>query len=145
MTTVVADKHGMASDSQMSEGEIKSSVTKFWRIRGWLVGGAGDYNDIVRAVAELQRNRKITPVQVFSEVEMRLKDCDIIMLSPKGGLYVSENGGNCMQIQDGFYAIGSGRQGAMVAMFLGCSPKEAVDAVKKVDPNTGGRTITRKL
>jgi hypothetical protein len=138
----------MASDSLMSDDKAATSqsVPKFWRIRGWLVGGAGDYAEIIKVVEELKDN-KTDPATTLRGVEIKVKDdsVDLLLLSPGGKLYMSEDGSSPLPITDGFAAIGSGAQGALVAMHLGHSPADAVRAVKKVDPSTGGRIITRKI
>jgi ATP-dependent protease HslVU (ClpYQ) peptidase subunit len=150
MTTIVADHYGMAADSQMTDEKaaVKSSVPKFWRIKGWLIGGAGDYSGIIRMIAELKAHKDLSPFQVLTDVDIKMQkdsEVELLMLSPSGKLYHSENGGHPLPSSDKFAAVGSGAQGALVAMNLGCTPKEAVAAVKKVDPSTGGRIITRKL
>ena len=139
----------MASDSQLSDDKAatSASVPKFWRVNGWLVGGAGTYSDIIRVLAEL-KSHKTNPIKTLADVDIKLpKDAsvDLLILSPGGKLYMSENASDAMPISDGFGAIGSGAQGALVAMHLGTSPADAVRAVKKVDPSTGGRIITRKI
>lgn len=146
MTTVVANCFGMASDSTMTdEGAATTySVPKFWRIKGWLIGGAGGYADIIKVIDELKA-QKTDPATTLREVDIKIKDTDLLLLSPGGNLYMSEDGSSPLPISDGFAAIGSGAQGALVAMHLGTTPAEAVRAVKKVDPSTGGRIITRKL
>ncbi len=146
MTTIVADCEGMASDSLMSDDKAATScsVRKFWRVKGWLIGGAGGYADIVKLIEEL-RIQKTTPDVTLREVDIKVKDTDLLLLSPAGKLFMSESGSTLLPITDGFAAIGTWAQGALVAMHLGATPADAVRAVKKVDPSTGGRIITRKL
>jgi ATP-dependent protease HslVU (ClpYQ) peptidase subunit len=148
MTTIVADTKGMASDSQMTDGGTKSNVPKFWRVKQWLIGGAGDYSAIIKLIEELKAHPDLSPAQVLTDVDIKMDkdaEADLLLLSPGGKLYHSENGGYPLPSSDKFAAIGSGSQGALVAMHLGCTPREAVAAVKKVDPSTGGRIITRKI
>jgi ATP-dependent protease HslVU (ClpYQ) peptidase subunit len=150
MTTIVANRTGMASDSQLSDERAgtKNSCKKFWRIRGWLIGAAGDYSAIIRVLNNIRAHKDKSPIHVLNEFDMKVpKDetVDLLILSPSGHLYLSENGKDAMPITDGFAAIGSGCQGAMVAMHMGASPADAVRAVKKVDPSTGGRIVQRKL
>ena len=135
----------MASDSQLTDAATKASVPKFWRIRGWLVGAAGSYSEIVTLLAEMKRHKDLSPAGVLAEVDIKVKDVDALLLSPSGKLYISENGQDAMPITDGFAAIGTGAQGALVAMHMGATPANAVRAVKKVDPSTGGRVIKRTL
>lgn len=145
MTTIVANKEMMASDSQATASSTKTSVQKFWRIRGWLIGAAGTYSDIVDVIDELKQQRTKSPLEVFKTTKFGKVDCAFVLLSPSGHLYECEDAGTPWKVTEGFCAIGSGSQGAMVAMYLGCTPTEAVRAVRKVDPATGGRVITRKL
>lgn len=145
MTTVVADREGMAADSQMTDIAVKTSVKKFWRIRGWLIGGAGTYPEILAIISEIKDLHQESPKKILEEHDIKVRDVDLLLLSPDGKLYLSENGSHPMHVQEGFAAIGTGSQGAMVAMYLGATPAEAVRVVKKVDPSTGGRVVVRKL
>ncbi len=146
MTTVVANREGMASDSQMTDGATTSNVPKFWKIRGWLIGGAGTYSEIIKIVYELKGHKSLTPTEVLEKVKMpKFSDVELLLLSPKGKLFFSENGGYPMPVSDGYAAMGTGAQGALVAMRLGHTLAEAIRVVSKVDPYTGGRIITRKL
>ena len=136
----------MASDSQMTDGATQSSVPKFWRVRDWLIGGAGSYPAIIKLIAELKHHKDMTPAQVLEKVNIvKAGDVDLLLLSPSGKLFMSEEGSFPLPISDGFAALGTGAQGALVALHLGCSLTEAIRVVKKVDPYTGGRIITRKL
>ena len=145
MTTIAANREGMASDSQATGGGVKTSVQKFWRIRGWLVGAAGQYSEIIETIDELKHHKELSPAEVFRRVSVKAKSSDFLLLSPSGQLWMSEEGKSPWRVQEGFAAIGSGQQGAMVALHLGSTPQEAIKAVRKVDPYTGGRVITRKL
>ena len=146
MTTVVADREGMASDSRAVGGDTMINVPKFWRVRGWLIGGAGTASEILHLIEEIKHQKAMAVDEVLRKVVFKnVKDADLLLLSPTGKLYLSESGCSPMLITDPFAAIGSGAQGAMVAMHLGCTLTEAVRTVKKVDPSTGGRIIIRKL
>ena len=145
MTTIAANTEYMASDSQATGGGVKTSVDKFWRIRGWLIAASGTYSDIVEVLDEIRDNKEKSPLEVFRTTKFGKVDCNFILLSPAGKLYMSEDAGTPWKVKEGFAAIGSGQQGAMVALYMGATPTEAVRVVRKVDPYTGGRVITRKL
>lgn len=145
MTTIAANREGMASDSQATGGGVKTSVQKFWTVRGWLVGAAGLYSEIIEVIEELKHHKDLSPAEVFRKVNIKGKNSDFLMLSPSGQLWMSEGGTTPWKVQEGFAAIGSGQQGAMVALHMGATPQDAIKAVRKVDPYTGGRVITRKL
>lgn len=146
MTTIVANKDGMASDTQAFDLSARVHVTKFWRIKGWLVGGAGTYDEVL-VLVEMLKGSPHDPYECLrTELPGRkVKDVDLLLLSPQGHIYQSENAGIPYKLRDKFGAIGSGAQGALVAMHLGATIQEAIRAVKKVDPFTGGRLITRKI
>lgn len=145
MTTVTADKMSMASDSQAATADVKTSVQKIWRIRGWLIGVAGSYSEAMDVIRQLKGTPGESPLEYLTTTDVKAKDTNFLLLSPSGKLYESEGGGTPCPLSEGFGAIGTGSQGAMVALHMGCTAAEAVRAVKKVDPNTGGRIITRKL
>lgn len=145
MTTIVANHECMASDSWATDSATRVQVQKFWRIRGWLIGGAGTYSNIIEVIAELRKHRKLSPKQVLAEYDLDSDEVDLLLLSPTRTLYLSEGATTPYPVTDGFAAIGSGAQGALVAMHMGCAPAAAVKLVKLVDPSTGGRIITRKL
>lgn len=146
MTTIVATRTGMASDSWMTDSvaATRASVPKFWRIKKWLIGGAGTYTSIIMIVDALKKSKE-DPDVTLRDLKLVAKDVDLLLLSPAGKLFMSEDAGCPLPISDGFAAVGSGAQGALVALHLGCSPQEAIAAVRKVDPSTGGRIITRTL
>jgi len=146
MTTVIVSKAGMASDSQLTDENIKSSVQKIWRIRGWLVAGGGSYPEIVRTIRGIQENKELSPARVLDDIEMgKMMDCVMVLLSPTGRIYTNENGSECMGITDPFYALGTGAQAALAAMHMGATPREAVRIAAKIDPNTGGRVVWKKI
>lgn len=145
MTTIAADKTGMAADSQAQTSDVKTSVQKIWRIRGWLIGVAGSYNEALEVVEQLKRNTDLNPLEYLGEHVTKAKETDFLIVSPSSKVYCSDGGGHPTPLMEGFGAIGTGAQGAMVALHLGLSPADAVRAVKKVDPSTGGRVVMRKI
>ena len=137
MTTIVADAHAgiMVSDSQWTDGHVIGSTRKVWRIRGNLVGFAGDIDAIGRTLAWF-----------------------------RGGFDGQPPGGNCLALilrrvgiftwtaEDGelreaapFFAIGTGGQAARAAMLAGTDARRAVRIASTIDPGTGGRVRAYRL
>ncbi len=146
MTTIIASKYGMASDSQMTDDNIKSSVQKIWRIRGWLIAGGGNYAEVIRTIRGIKEHKELTPAGVLDDIEMgKVQECVMVLLSPTGRIYTNENGSDCMVVTDPFYALGTGAQAALAAMHMGATPPEAVRIAAKIDPNTGGRIVWKKI
>jgi hypothetical protein len=144
MTTIAANCEVMACDSQAATDAVKTSVQKIWRIKGWLVGAAGTYAQVLEGVAAIKRHKDMTPKQVLEDVELGIPGVNLLLLSPDGKLYESEGGARPHLLQEGYGAIGTGSQGAMVAFILGATPTQAIRAVRRVDPHTGGRTVTKR-
>jgi hypothetical protein len=144
MTTVTADSTTMASDSRAATTDVKTSVRKIWRVKGWLIGVAGDYSTAIDLISQLSESGE-SPFEYLRSREVKAKGVHLLLLSPSGKVYESDEGSTPCPLLEGFGAIGTGSQGAMVALHMGLSAADAVRAVKKVDPNTGGRVITRKI
>jgi len=66
-----------------------------------------------------------------------LDDMDAIVLTPQG-IFVYAETIIPVQLEQDFYAIGSGAHAALGAMFCGKNPVEAVEIAAKIDPYTGG-------
>lgn len=138
MTTIAANRVMMAADSLVTAA-TKTSARKIWLIRGWIVGGAGGYSDILDIISEMRLNKDLTPKQLLENVKLNAEDAELLLLSPSGKIYHSEGAATPIEILEPYAAVGAGAQGAVVAMRLGLSPIEAVREMRHVDPNTGGR------
>ncbi len=68
-----------------------------------------------------------------------------VLVIHKSGAYTANHLGIFIKVRDEFWAHGTGRQGALIAMDMGASTAEAVRRVRKYDANTGGRIVTMRL
>lgn len=141
MTTIAASlsRRMMAADARMTitnqafGTEVAASCTKLIRTRDWIVGCAGDNDDISRFLAWLKNRRKKRP-----RVE---SDFEALLLSRRELLHISDNGEPEM-VRDGFMAIGSGGPIALgsltTQLLLGedPDPRIAVMAACHHDPNS---------
>jgi len=134
----------MASDTLII-GATKTAGRKIWKIRGWIVGGADGYSDVLRVIAEMKARHDMSPKQVLEEVDLKARDAELLLLSPTGKIYHSEEAGDPIEMLEPWAAIGTGAQGAITAMRLGLSPRQAVKEMKSVDPNTGGRIHSYRI
>lgn len=66
-------------------------------------------------------------------------NCNFLLLTEKGRIFTfqSPNPKNWVEVDEPFFAIGSGTAAALGAMVAGGSTKDAVDAASKVDIYTG--------
>lgn len=144
MTTVCATRTEMAADT-LIVGATKTAGRKIWKVRGWIIGGGGSYSDVLRVIAEIRSRKDMTPKQILEKVDMRVKDAELLLLSPSGKIYHSEDAADPIEILEPWCAIGTGAQGAIVALMLGKTPRQAVRVMSDVDPSTGGRVLHYKV
>lgn len=131
MTTIIADASlgVMCSDSQWSDDDEKGSVRKVWRIKGALVGFAGDMDQAAKA-REFISGRGPAPCG----------NVTALWLGPEG-LRVWTPSDGWLDIGP-VHAIGSGSKAARAAHFVGATPQQAIRAAAAVDAGTGGRVRT---
>jgi hypothetical protein len=129
MTTIALKDSVLAADSYATDETCAIQVAKCVRLPGGdVAGGAGDVGEVSQALAWLAAGGKGEPPDISSSG---------ILFTDKGVSYLASTKWPGVRVK-GFAAIGSGSQGAMVAMKLGKSAEDAVRAVIGVDPCTGG-------
>lgn len=129
MTTIAFSKGVLVADSFATDDSTVIQVVKCARLPGGdVAGGAGDLGEVGQALQWLARGGKGTPPEIPSAT---------IIFTEKGVLHMACTKWPGVRVK-GNAAIGSGSQGALVAMKLGMSALEAVKAVIGVDPCTGG-------
>lgn len=99
-----------------------------WLADGDAAAGAGDLNQVTSALAWLASGGKGDAPNI---------DSSCILFTDKGRCFIASTGWPGCPVK-GFCAIGSGAQGALVAMKLGMSAHDAIAAVSGVDTATGG-------
>lgn len=132
MTTIATRGDGVvAADSQCSGDDVVLRVTKLFRMPdGGVVGGCGDFPEIVRAV-EWLKSRVGDPPE--------LTETELLICYGDGRVGTVSDGKWVFTAVDGPVAIGSGRQAALGAMRrFNATALEAVEAAATVDPSTSG-------
>lgn len=129
MTTLAYDGQNFAADRQMSLHMVK--VQKIFRLpNGAVVGGAGDYNKIVKSIRYM--------LGQGDKVEGPADGNTMLMMVHNKKVYLSvDYGDTMMPVRDKKFAIGSGSSYAMGAMQAGATAKEAIKIAAKLDPDTG--------
>lgn len=137
MTTIVCNRQGMAADKRIS-GQAMFKSTKIYRVNGSLIGFAGNVEQALRFV-EWRRTPEQKP-QFFDN-----NNFEALELTPNGELiwWGSEMVG--VEIEDDFYAIGSGSHLALGAMAMGATPKEAIKVASRWDVATGSEIQVMSL
>lgn len=139
MTTIAWDGKTLASDTQStSGGYFKRRAKKIFRLHnGDLFAGAGNYDDVLAAVEWLQHRPTQKPT---------LKDFGGILIKAiDGKAYKLEEGLMEAPIHEGFFAIGTGRDFATMAMYLGKTAREAVELSMVFDSQSGGGVETEEV
>ena len=146
MTVIAWDGKILAADRMAASGAVKNSVTKIRAMTinpaamdmpagKYLVGGAGTASAILEHMAWLQRGADP------DDFPDRLRNDDVpsilIAVHESGVILSFEDGAYPIVIEDDHYAIGSGREFALTAMFLGKAADEAVEIACALSPTCG--------
>lgn len=140
MTTIAASKYRMACDLQFthSSGMKFKGRTKIyafgansWYPKPYILGAAGGAADINKLVSYMQTDSG-------DEHEPKIDGCEFMVLTSDKKLYTfGDSYRDWIEIDQPFYAVGSGAHFALGAMASGCDPLEAVKATMKLDAATG--------
>lgn len=137
MTTIVASKkhRQMAADRKATDtgASMRYSARKLRVIGQSIVGCAGDSSTIAQFLRWLEAGGKHDEKPRFS------KDGTLVALVlNEKGLFIFDTDCEPDEIEQDFYAIGTGAQAGMAAMHLGADPKKAVQIAARVDVMTEG-------
>lgn len=129
MTTIAFKSGVLAADSLATDDACGVFVEKSAYLQtGDVAGGAGNLNEVAAALGWLAGGCQGDAPDISSTA---------ILYTRAGKPYLASGGWPGAPVK-GFCAIGSGAQGALVAMKLGLSAAEAVAAVSGIDTATGG-------
>ena len=129
MTTVAFRDGVLAAGSFATDESCAIRVRKIIRLpKGDVAGGAGPLSEVTQALGWLAKGGRGAAPSI---------DGANILLTINGVLHLAASGWPAVPVK-GYAAIGSGAQGALVAMKLGCTAEQAVAAVAGVDHCTGG-------
>lgn len=140
MTVVCWDGKTLAADRRSVLGSTIYPVTKIWRIRGCLVGGAGDFeriNEMAAWFAAGENPEKLPPFQRDNN-----DFASLLVIQPGGVIMRYDRGPIPFKIESRHYSIGSGREYAATAMHLGKTAKEAVEITSELDMTCGNGVDT---
>lgn len=129
MTTIAWDGKTLAADTlAVSGGGLKRTAEKIFRLTdGRLYGGSGEYQEVLLVRDWLNGGTKPDKLDDFSG-----------LLIDGTRSYRIESKCVLMPIAESFHAVGSGRDFALSAMYIGRSAREAVELAMRFDAWTGG-------
>jgi len=136
MTCIAATLKEMAADSRIT-GDVIHNVEKTFRHGQSIFGVAGDWDACLKFMDWIKTPKAPKPsldAATFEAMELR-----------SDGIYLWGSSLHPYRITGEFHAIGGGAQGAKVALHLGMTPEQAVDAVAKVCESVGGPILVLTL
>lgn len=136
MTTVAWHRdHGLAADT-MIVGDFKAFFHKLRRMKGGRsVGFAGDPTYALSLVRWIENGAVLAELPTFPENEDT--GFELLIVAADGSITWWNEAGVPLEVNEPFYAIGTGAQAALTAMHLGKTPAQAVRLAMKVDEKTG--------
>ncbi len=136
MTVIVWDGKTLAADKRASNQGTIFTVTKIRKIRGNLVGAAGDFTSCVTVLKWFEDGADETK---YPECQ---KDKDrwvpLVVITPDKKILRYEGGDPVpYEIEQVYYAYGSGRDYAIGALAMGATAVQAVEAACQWDSGCG--------
>lgn len=139
MTTIAWDGTTLAGDTLCVSYNLKREVQKIWRLAdGRLYGGSGEYQGVLAVKQWLEDGEP-------DDKEPLLDDFSAMVIDQKGHAFRLESQLVYMPIVEPYFAVGSGRDFALAAMFLGKNAREAVELAALFDIYTGFKVETLTL
>lgn len=143
MTTIAWDGKTLAGDKRTSFGGLHAVTTKVARIGNLLVGCAGNAAQIAE-MHEWVKNGRVSAD--LPKPQLSSTECvSMLVIEPSGQVLHYESTAYPIQIENMFWAIGSGRDFAMAAMHLGLSAFDAVEVASVFETGTGNGIDTLTL
>ena len=146
MTTVAYRDGVMAADTGVmdSSGCRYAHVKKIHRCpNGSLVAGAGDMPSVHAIFAWYDRDCPVDELPNIPADDAR--DVSILIVKPDDTVFYTEKDLQELPIEGEFFAIGSGREGALCAMAAGATAEHAVRIASRFDIYTNELVISERL
>lgn len=132
MTTVVATRTALYSDSRCSFGPAHFTSKKLFKVGKSIFGFSGSMTDSLKFIQWAKDRDQENIPEFFKE-----ESFDVLEVSPEG-IFVWDNELVPMEILDPWATAGSGHMAALAALHLGSSPEVAIETACKVDRASGG-------
>lgn len=133
MTILCWDGKTLAADRSAVSDGIRYQTTKIWRFKKELLGIIGQLSLGV-AMVEWYQSGKVSPFPIGGSDS----EGSLILIDKKGHVWEFEGSPVPFRIEGPFCSFGSGAEGGLVALDLGCTAVEAVIVVSKYNTGCGG-------
>ena len=135
MTCIAFDGVTLAADKRACYGTTITTVTKIRRIGDLLVGGAGESSFIGAMLDWIEKGRD--PATLPKTQADKDDWQPVLVIEADGTTSLYERTAHPIRHEQQHIAIGSGREYAMAAMYLGCTAKDAVAVAIALDSTCG--------
>jgi len=139
MTTIAYKEGILAGDTRVVDDDLidPGEVRKVFRLKnGMLIGFAGPLGHIQESLRKIRKDP--------DGIHAITKGVNAIVVYPDGVVKVLDDGG-WTETKAKYFAIGSGKIPALVAMSCGKTAREAIKIAMDFDGNTGGKVTVVKL
>lgn len=136
MTVIAWDGKTLAADKRAVWATTILTTTKIHRVRGCLVGFAGD-STFGREMLEWFRNGE-DPANFPASQRDKEDWCGLLVIRPDGAIDRYERTPYAIRFEDERIAIGAGREFALAAMYLGHGARRAVEVACALDNSGNG-------
>ncbi len=135
MTTIAWDGKTLASDTRCNSGNIKLKISKIRKHKGHLVAWAGPCSHGEEMFAWWKAGAK---PKDFPDSQLNDDDrVDFVVVTPERKVFLWQGAAYPQDMSlNKQYAIGSGRDFALAAMYLGKTAPEAVELAGRFDTGT---------
>lgn len=141
--TVIAFKNGvLAADKRSVNHSRPTTVTKIFRVGNGLAAISGDLVKGLEIIEWIKAGRVAADLPGFQRSQ---DDYVPVLLVSKEGFYLFENSPIPFRIEEPIFAMGSGRDYALMAMHLGLSASDAVEQTCKLTSCCGNGIDTLAL
>ena len=142
MTTIAWDGKSLAADKRVVICGLQRTTTKIHKVGAALVGCSGSGYQAAEMLAWARAGfKKNTFPESQRDDELAV---EMLVILPTG-IQVYGDTPYAVEYEDKHFAIGSGRDFALAAMFLGKSAQDAVLLAAEFDPGTGSGVDTLTL
>lgn len=124
MTVIAWDGKTLAADKRSVNNGRPTTVTKIFRSDDMLLAVTGD---LVRGLELVRWHQAGGNPATLPEFQKTLADYVPLLQVSRDGVYLYENGPIPFKVEEPFFAMGSGRDCALAALYLGKTAKEAVE------------------
>lgn len=139
MTVIAWDGTTLAADKRTTLANLPHTTTKIIRApNGALVGVSGD-SGMCRTLRNWYSEGA---AETYPDKDSK---CDMVVILPGPCVLLYQGGPHPIEIEDACYAMGSGRDYALMAMHLGRDAREAVALTSAFDVNCGNGIDTLTL